>query len=98
MASLKKITINAVFLAAMLPLSALAIESSGCGDEPGLKSGTYNMTFGKERVYRVHVPRGFNNSQPAPWWPYSTAGAAMKTNSSVTERCDQRPISGFISW
>jgi poly(3-hydroxybutyrate) depolymerase len=66
MASLKRITITAVSLAALLPLRALATDSAGCGSS-GLKSGTYTITsLGKERVYRVHVPRGFNNNQAAP--------------------------------
>jgi polyhydroxybutyrate depolymerase len=65
MGALHKTYIHTACLATVLPLSALATDSAGCGT-PGLSSGTYTMTPGEERVYRIHVPPGLDNNQAAP--------------------------------
>ena len=59
----KTFALVATLLASFLPFIASA---SNCNGQ-GLKSGTYTMAHDNlMRTYRVHVPRGFNNSTPAP--------------------------------
>lgn len=51
---------------AYLPQNSVAGEASGC-DQPGLKSGTYTLDHGGlTRTYRIHVPAGYDASEPAP--------------------------------
>jgi polyhydroxybutyrate depolymerase len=59
--------ISLASLLTFIPLAGFAeTASEGCGSN-GWSSGTYTMQSGDiPRTFRVHVPRGYNKSNPAP--------------------------------
>ena len=71
--------------------------SAGCGQE-GIDSGVYTLTHdGVERIYRVHVPSGYENTVAAPvvtffhgWGGNEDEFAA---NEQITREADRR---GYI--
>jgi len=51
---------------AIAPFTTWAAPSAGCGTE-GWSSGSYTMQHdGVSRTFRVHVPKGYRNNDPAP--------------------------------
>lgn len=50
----------------IVPVSGWAVDSTGCGTIAP-RSGTYTMQYdGRDRVYRLHVPKNYNRNAAAP--------------------------------
>ena len=60
------LAINMVVLLSIVPLSGWAEDSTGCGASAP-RSGTYVMQHdGKDRIYRLHVPKNYHKDSAAP--------------------------------